>query len=347
MCVSERKLADGSFVACRVCWQCRENRINDWVGRCIAESKSATATHSITLTYGRDDDGNEDHLRAALLTYSDVQLYLKLLRRHGYPCRYFAVGEYGSMKGRAHWHLIAFWQDRVPPHQIGERFMDGRHWKRGYSHWEPCSAASIRYVCKYLQKGIGEDERQGHLAMSKKPALGSAYFRWLAGEYVRQGLAPQELTYWFPEVIDQKTERPKLFMLREGSPSADQFLAAYLDLWRRERGGFAPASELVTRYEDRLARGTYGAELLMKPVASRVPVPHSPPPGGSAPVLSEQHNAYYSDTAYGRQWFSRNSEGDLVWHAKIGPAESTSRVLQRLQDRADGRSEYRDRSQGR
>lgn len=339
MCVTPHKLADGSLVPCRVCWQCRENRINDWVGRCIAESKTAMATHSVTLTYGRDEKGSDDHLRAALLTYSDVQMYLKLLRRHGYPCRYFAVGEYGSQKGRAHWHLILFWLRRVPNHQLNQRFVDARHWRHGFQHWEPVSDASIRYVMKYIQKDMGDDERQGHMSMSKKPPLGAEYFRRLACDYVKQGLAPQSLVYWFPDVINPKTEKPRHFMLAEGSASADLFLSTYLAEWKAARGGFTPYSELVQRYEDKLARN-YDLELRFTKKL-RVPVPQKPPAGGTEPHFSEKHNCYYSDTPYGRMWFSYNSEGDLLWHEKIGPRETLSHNQDRLRP---GR--YREASRG-
>ena len=142
MCISPNTLSDGTQVACRNCWQCRADRINDWVGRCIAESKTAVASHAITLTYGRvhlstenDAYGDAEHPRAAVLTYSDVQKYFKLLRRHGYPLRYFAVGEYGSLKGRAHWHIIAFWQDKAPPHELNTRRSCRRSGKPGLGAW--------------------------------------------------------------------------------------------------------------------------------------------------------------------------------------------------------------------
>lgn len=175
MCVAPNQLPDGTAVACRECWQCRERKVDDWVGRCIAESKTALRTFSITLTYGRDEVGNVDHLNAALLTYSDVQLYFKRLRKSGYVVRYFAVGEYGSAKGRAHWHLIVFYYDNsdviaerrlynaeieaglrrakalpvpvsaVPEHEISTRGPGGdirdvrfseAHWPHGWSCWE-------------------------------------------------------------------------------------------------------------------------------------------------------------------------------------------------------------------
>lgn len=337
MCANPRKLPDGIEAACHKCWQCRENRVNDWVGRCIAESKTALACHSITLTYGRDEAGNEDHLRAALLTYSDVQKYFKRLRKNGYPLRYFVAGEYGSEKGRSHWHLIAFWTERVPPHELNKRFIE-EHWKDGWSHWEAPSYASIRYVMKYISKDIGAAERQGHVSLSKKPPLGAAYFDWLAGEYVRQGLAPQDLFYWFPEAIDRRTGKPRLFHLAKGSASADLFVAAYL---RRIPYRQSPWSEVIEEYRNR--HTPENCDLRFEGFRGKVPVPLRPPPGGSAPSFSERHNCYFSDTAYGRQWYFRNHEGDLIWHMKIGANESAENNAERLSDPS---RRYREQSRG-
>ncbi|WP_221724636.1 hypothetical protein, partial [Ochrobactrum sp. SFR4] len=64
-----------------------ETKIDDWVGRCVAENKTAIAAHSISLTYGRDENDSVDHLHAAWLTYSDVQKYFKRLRKAKYKFR--------------------------------------------------------------------------------------------------------------------------------------------------------------------------------------------------------------------------------------------------------------------
>lgn len=291
MCQCPNKLDDGTLVGCRKCWQCTERYVDDWVGRCIAESKTALRTFSISLTYGRDELGNTDHERAALLTYSDVQNYFKRLRAAGYVVRYLAVGEYGSKKGRAHWHAVLFFYDNsaviarriaknrkskkqrpipagsVPEYELSVRlegrleevrFME-RHWQHGWSCWEELkdgyehsAAKAVRYVCKYITKDVSEMERQGHFSMSKKPPLGAAYFRQLAEAYMPHRLAPQDLFYHFPGVNDAEG-RPKQFLLATGSASADLFCAHYLSSWYAAHGGHPPVSPVLEEYEDRHA----------------------------------------------------------------------------------------------
>ncbi|QMV02140.1 hypothetical protein GHV40_11910 [Devosia sp. D6-9] len=251
MCIAPNTLPDGTQVACHECWQCREQAINDWVGRNIAESKTSTACHAVTLTYGRGRANEILHERAVILTYSDVQKYLKLLRRHGFPVRYFVTGEFGSLKGRAHWHIMLYWQERVPEHVLDENFME-QHWPHGWSFWTRPTAHAVRYNCKYIQKDMGEAERQGHLAMSKKPPLGAAYFQQVAEQYVRQGLAPQTLEYTFPEVRRRRADgRQEVvpFMLKDRS--AELFLEHYVRKWREAYPGqHLPNSALVEEFLD-------------------------------------------------------------------------------------------------
>ena len=304
MCINPRRLPSGVEVPCRKCWQCEENRISDWVGRCIAESETAVATSSITLTYG-----GGDHERAAVLTYSDVQKWLKLLRWHKYPLRYLAVGEYGSAKGRAHWHVLAFWLDQVPPHDTAERFME-RHWPHGWSHWEEPSPASIRYVCKYITKDARRQQQQGYLSMSKRPPLGTDYFHRLAARYVAQGLAPQEGWFWFGHVLDQHQGTPVRFYM---TPAVrDRFCQSFLDQWAERWGGHPPVSQLIEDYCDRAAR----FERPFQPVGwqPRSSYPWMTPPGGHPVRFSEPHNAYWTEDLDGqRLWWSWNKEGERAW----------------------------------
>lgn len=250
MCIAPRRLKSGVRTACHECWQCREHAVLDWVGRNIAESKTATASSVVTLTYGRNEANDVHHERSVILTYSDVQKYLKLLRRHGYPVRYFVTGENGSKKGRAHWHIILYWQEAVPEHVLDRNFME-EHWPHGWSYWTKHRPHSAKYNCKYVLKDWTDTQSQSHLAMSKKPPLGFEFFQRRALQYVEQGLAPQDLLYTFPEAKQRNRQGGHDFMkFMLGGRSAELFLQGYIDLWERERGNKPrPKSELVDRFE--------------------------------------------------------------------------------------------------
>lgn len=276
MCLAPSILNDGTQVACRECWQCRQDRVNNWVGRCIAETRTAVAAHAVTLTYGRDDNvesetyGEAMHEKAAVLTYSDVQKFIKLLRKHGFPARYFVAGEYGSRKGRAHWHIILFWQEKVPPGIVLQKnwwfarldpktgkqavLQNGKpawFWPHGHTFWESPTMEHFRYNTKYVLKqvGAGADEAQGKQVGSKEPPLGAPYFAQLARRYAEQSLAPQDATYSFPEAVRKNGER---IAFRLAGASKDRFIAAYVDAWRALHGDKEmPASEMVEKWVEK------------------------------------------------------------------------------------------------
>lgn len=339
MCVNPRRLNNGAEVACRECWQCRSNWINDWVGRCIAESQTARACHSVTLTYGPDSSGRVDHERAALLTYSDVQKYMKRLRRNGFPLKFFAVGEFGSAKGRAHWHAILFWQDAVPEHQLGQRFNE-RHWPHGFSHWDKVNAHSVRYVCKYINKDARDTERQRNVAMSKFPPIGSDYFAALARRYVDQGLAPRDPSYSFPGVVDAKG---KTIQFRLKGNSLDRFCEEYLREWEKRRGGHPPASTLISDYADRKALPTHTvAPGHFRPMRMK---PWIDPPGGGPMYFSEVHNAFACDADGVTLFWSYDLQGKHSWQSVIR-TETQAELLREAYERRKALGSYRDLSRG-
>ncbi len=282
MCQSPNMLADKSLVACRKCPQCRYHRIEEWVGRCIAESKTSVATSFIGLSYGRDQEGRQSHPRSAILTYSDVQKYFKQLRNRGYPCRYFAVGEMGSEKGRAHWHVLVFWQERVPLSMTDygnnawsgwkpleypverniewDRRFHEPCWPHGTSHWSEVrkrnEKGSIAYACKYINKDVNDPAAQSKLAMSKLPPLGTAYFIKRAQRFVDEGIAPQDPFYEFPGEADHKDGTAMRFMLR--GKLQEIFLDAFITKWREQIGGHEPPSKYLEEYLDAKTRKESG-----------------------------------------------------------------------------------------
>ena len=94
-------------MACSVCDGCRQYKHESIVGRVMAESESAACVLSVCLTYDPKGDKPEG---AVWLDYDDVRKFLMRIRKAGYKVRKFVAGEYGTQNGRAHWHLLLFFQ---------------------------------------------------------------------------------------------------------------------------------------------------------------------------------------------------------------------------------------------
>ncbi len=239
MCIAPVKLDDGTEVGCRECWQCRKRRVNDYVGRCIAESKFAKKTYAVTLTY----DGGQG-VNAVTLIYKDVQDFLKRLRKK-YKCRYIVTGEYGSAKGRSHWHIILFFKDNWPEVTSNKR-VDWKYWKHGFAYFQEPDWKGFEYCLKYVLKDQTSRQSDSHLAMSKKPPLGHEFFQQLAKQHVEQALVPQTYFYKFGDVRDYKN-REKGFMMQ--GKTRENFMETFINEWEAKYD-HEPLSEIVNDYYD-------------------------------------------------------------------------------------------------
>lgn len=245
MCINPQQNDDGSFRSCRDCWQCHEYVRNDWAGRIIAESKTTPYTYFVRLSYGADETGDMYHLRTAILTYSDVQKFIKRMRSwHKGSFRYFVAGEYGGKKGRAHWHFVMFTDTPIKDVKFKDNYFTHKTWPAGFSYWEKFETKNAYYAAKYVRTD-GKDELEvGRHNSSLKPPLGDQFIRNLAQKYVDSGLAPQDLKYTFPDVKIKKTGKRRQFRLRD--VSADNFLDYYIEAWcSKHPVNEMPPSELV------------------------------------------------------------------------------------------------------
>lgn len=109
---------DGAAYPCGQCMPCRFNRRREWQHRIMLESLCHTRKSFLTLTYS---DGNlplcvrssgvrtESPPRSTLRPL-DLQNWLKRLRKAIEPerVRFFAVGEYGEISERPHYHVALF-----------------------------------------------------------------------------------------------------------------------------------------------------------------------------------------------------------------------------------------------
>lgn len=330
MCLSPSKVPDVGFVACRKCWQCRERRIDDWVGRNIAESRTATAGHVVTLTYGNNPRlGTIDNLlRAAVLTYSDVQKMLKHLRADGYPVRYFAVGEYGSKKGRAHWHIILYWQDKAPEVDLRQN-IHWKYWQHGWSYWDRMTPEAVRYACKYLLKSTDDEAAQAFGPMpSKKPPLGDAYFRDLAQQYVDAGLAPQDLFYSFPDVrrVPRHTTATTVKRFRDAAKpiqflmsgkTAENFCRYFVEGWRKKYNDEPPRSEPIWNYLENELGGSSREQNVPYHLLKRPEIyPHDLPADGSGITWDATINCHVK-TIGGDKFYLREIAGVRQWQKSL------------------------------
>lgn len=249
MCSDPQTLPNGVVVACRRCRICNDNVTKDWTGRCLAESRTSVATMSVTLTYGRDKNGVDRHERAAVLTYSDIQLWLKRLRNNGYPVRYLISGEYGKRKGRSHWHGIMFFQKEALPVKKYTRFWDDL-WTHGHQVWKDPTPKHVAYCCKYIRKDIKDANAQSKFEVSKVPPIGGHYFVSKAVEMVKQGIVPHDRLYTFPEA-KLKNGKPVQFYLH--GKTFDLFMNTYVKAYRIRHGDkvHLPNSDMLDEWMDK------------------------------------------------------------------------------------------------
>ena len=244
MCISPCRLDNNQEVACRMCWQCRKRKVSDYVGRCIAEAKMSNKTFAVTLTYGDDNLKDHEKVHAVTLVYKDVQDFLKRLRKN-YKVRYIVTGEYGSAKGRSHWHIILFFQDNWPEVTSNKR-VDWKYWKHGFAYFQEPDWKGFEYVLKYVLKDQTSRQSDSHLAMSKKPPLGHEFFQQLAKQHVEQALVPQTYFYKFGDVRDYKN-REKGFMMQ--GKTRENFMETFINEWEAKYD-HEPLSEIVNDYYD-------------------------------------------------------------------------------------------------
>lgn len=178
-------------VPCGKCPTCCARRTSAWSFRMMIEERVSTSAWFITLTY------DVDHVPITKngfmnLDKRDVQLFFKRLRkahdkqqkqRLSYlrsrfkvvnyespqPIKYYAVGEYGGITRRPHYHIILFNADVD---------LIESAWNGGHIHYGYVSPASAGYTLKYISKQWrpmhANDDRQPQFALMSK-GLGKSY----------------------------------------------------------------------------------------------------------------------------------------------------------------------------
>lgn len=144
-----------AYTKCGTCEQCMAEKANNWLVRNYYESKRWEDICFVTLTYKNNP---------YFLIKKDLQDFIKRLRRnleyHGYEekLRYFAAGEYGTLKGRPHFHIIIYnWKDikryfvrlNKKCNIIFESELIKDAWKKGLTSYQEFDVNEIPYISLY------------------------------------------------------------------------------------------------------------------------------------------------------------------------------------------------------
>lgn len=187
--ISKFQFVDGRFwlvdpikIPCGNCIGCRLEYSRQWATRCVLEAQQFDFNYFVTLTY--DDKYLPEDMNVSKRV---VQLFMKRLRKYmgalGYDnIRFFGCGEYGSINGRPHYHLILF---NCPlPHLVP--YKDNlficedlyKLWPYGFHTVGACTFESCGYVARYCMKKTGKTKGRTpeFTLMSRKPGIGSNYF---------------------------------------------------------------------------------------------------------------------------------------------------------------------------
>jgi len=251
---------------CGSCWQCRENYVNDWVGRCLCEAATSEISVTLSLTYAPPQ--NKQDFSHRVVNPYHFQLFMKRLRKAGHKVRYLVAGEYGDLKDRAHFHAILFFKklkDQKTPapklenrqafaadYTIAQPLARGmpqqdmchiREWPHGHvkADWS-CSEKSVRYCCEYIKPRDGA-KKTAWSSCSKKPALGFDWFAEKAARNIEWGVMPSTFEYMPPGGAPGKV------YLMTGATRRD-----YLNLIVRDRSKRPQMSKLVRATFDKLER---------------------------------------------------------------------------------------------
>lgn len=146
---------------CGQCKPCRINRRRIWTSRLMLESTLYEQNSFVTLTYS--DVCLPDNKS---LVPEHLQLFFKRLRKLLDPLkiRYYAVGEYGDVSRRPHYHMILFNyrpEDHIPVAQQARGKVCPcaicKSWGKGHVDIGEVTSASAAYTCSYVLKGDARD----------------------------------------------------------------------------------------------------------------------------------------------------------------------------------------------
>lgn len=154
---------------CGQCFPCRINRRRIWTSRIMLEAVAHPAASFVNIDYAPahlPEGGN--------LCKPDLQKFLKRVRKNVGPCRFYACGEYGELRGRPHYHIALFGHGPEKAEELE------RCWNLGRCVTGTLTMDSAQYVAGYVMKkmtNVSDKRLAGRYpefaCMSLRPGIGA------------------------------------------------------------------------------------------------------------------------------------------------------------------------------
>ena len=139
----DRELKD--YVSVKDNWFLSMDAIRSFISKTQAVDKT---DYPASSQYGRDN-------LIPFLNYVDVQNYIKRLRKYLFQqlgsyesLHFYAVGEYGPVHFRPHYHLLLFTNSDKVAEVL--RYCHGKSWKLGRSDFQRSAGGASSYVASYV-----------------------------------------------------------------------------------------------------------------------------------------------------------------------------------------------------
>lgn len=149
-------------VPCGRCQSCEKRRLRDYQIRLLFELDRYPNSVFVTLTFNDENlEKFKDNPNAA------VRLFVDRVRKYfGKSVRHWFVAEFGSLRGRLHYHGLLF---NVPARLDAELLV--KLWKYGFVWLGYANARTAKYICKYVTKSINGFRRPPRIIASKGVGL--------------------------------------------------------------------------------------------------------------------------------------------------------------------------------
>lgn len=205
-------------IPCGKCPQCAKRKISDWMFRFEQESKVSRNARFVTLTYSNEYLPKTQEGKPTLRK-KDFQDFIKRLRyyenKDGNKKRivYYGVGEYGSKRGRPHYHAIVY--------NCGNTDNISNAWKFGRLEYPEAGNGSVGYTLKYISKpkSAKTQDREGEFSLCSagigKNYISNRTIEWhnsdVRNSYVRTEIgAKLAIPKYYKEKIYTEENRKKL-----------------------------------------------------------------------------------------------------------------------------------------